>query len=631
MQEALSAAVPGQAVVVYNSQTVSGSFFIVPSGITLSFTPNVVITFSPGRRISVNGNLTANGSTFRGNGTRGSWQGISFNSGSTGSIQSSTITDAQNGITFSGSSGSVQSSTITNGVIGIYMNNGTATIQSNTITNNSGSGISSVNGSHLTVTNCTLSNNGTGITANSITSSITGNSILNNTNYGINATGISIYDYWYYNAFHGNGYAMVLNNASPWIAHDTICGNNHGVVINSSFPNFCVPGGGGGFNAITYSTTPLFRADNSSTVVLGYWSQGGYNSVFGSELPDMEARNYSHIWADNTYWGSSQPAVYADGTSWITTGTPLTYDHVPTICTDYSPQSLLVTNSTAIDANVSSINSDKASKYAEAIASGREGHFQKARKSLLTLIDGEFDHKYSPLALLSFYEFTFKERYTKGKGAAIDSLNNELKDILAKVTKRAKEDSLRPFALRFLAREAALSNNTLEMLSYNKEIVANYPNSSNELSALFDLITYYTDVEQDVTKTDEYYTRMVKAYPDEDLTKFAAINLRKNKKNLKKGAYTEEEQLPTEYSLSNAYPNPFNPITTITYQIPKDGFVTLEIFDILGNKVATLVDQQKVIGKYSVQFDASSLASGTYVYQLRVNDYTSTKKMLLLK
>jgi len=72
MQAALSAAVSGQTVGVNIPQTVSGSFFIVPSGVTLSFGSNAVITFSSGRRISVNGNLWANGSTFKGNGTRGS-------------------------------------------------------------------------------------------------------------------------------------------------------------------------------------------------------------------------------------------------------------------------------------------------------------------------------------------------------------------------------------------------------------------------------------------------------------------------------------------------------------------------------------------------------------------------------
>ena len=89
--------------------------------------------------------------------------------------------------------------------------------------------------------------------------------------------------------------------------------------------------------------------------------------------------------------------------------------------------------------------------------------------------------------------------------------------------------------------------------------------------------------------------------------------------------------LPAEYDLFANYPNPFNPATTINYQLPKDGLVTLKIFDMLGKELKTLVNEQKEIGKYTVQFDASSLASGMYVYQLRVNDYTAVKKMLLVK
>ena len=88
---------------------------------------------------------------------------------------------------------------------------------------------------------------------------------------------------------------------------------------------------------------------------------------------------------------------------------------------------------------------------------------------------------------------------------------------------------------------------------------------------------------------------------------------------------------PKDFSLSQNYPNPFNPATTITYQLPKSGSVTLKIYDMLGKEVMTLVHEQKEIGRYTVQFDASSIASGMYIYQLRVNDFISTKKMLLLK
>jgi photosystem II stability/assembly factor-like uncharacterized protein len=96
--------------------------------------------------------------------------------------------------------------------------------------------------------------------------------------------------------------------------------------------------------------------------------------------------------------------------------------------------------------------------------------------------------------------------------------------------------------------------------------------------------------------------------------------------------------IPREFSLEQNYPNPFNPATIINYQIPQAGFVTLKVYDPLGNEVAVLVSEQKDIGKYSVNFDASDLpagrggmTSGVYIYQLRVNDYVSSKKMLLLK
>ena len=87
----------------------------------------------------------------------------------------------------------------------------------------------------------------------------------------------------------------------------------------------------------------------------------------------------------------------------------------------------------------------------------------------------------------------------------------------------------------------------------------------------------------------------------------------------------------TEYAITQNFPNPFNPATTINYQIPQTGFVTLKIYDILGKEVATLVNEQKTQGRYTVNFDASRLASGVYIYQLRVNDYVSSRKMLLLK
>ncbi len=85
------------------------------------------------------------------------------------------------------------------------------------------------------------------------------------------------------------------------------------------------------------------------------------------------------------------------------------------------------------------------------------------------------------------------------------------------------------------------------------------------------------------------------------------------------------------YDLEQNYPNPFNPVTTIRYQLPKEGLVTLKVYDILGSEVATLVNEQKTTGKYEANFNASRLASGVYIYRLQANDYISVKKMVLLK
>jgi hypothetical protein len=88
---------------------------------------------------------------------------------------------------------------------------------------------------------------------------------------------------------------------------------------------------------------------------------------------------------------------------------------------------------------------------------------------------------------------------------------------------------------------------------------------------------------------------------------------------------------PSEYSLEQNYPNPFNPVTTISYSIKANGLVSLKIFDILGNEVATLVNQDQIAGSYSLEFDASTYASGIYFYSLTSGEYISTKKMILLK
>lgn len=99
----------------------------------------------------------------------------------------------------------------------------------------------------------------------------------------------------------------------------------------------------------------------------------------------------------------------------------------------------------------------------------------------------------------------------------------------------------------------------------------------------------------------------------------------------KSGLESEKELLPTEYTLYQNYPNPFNPTTTIKYDLPNTSDVSLIIYDILGRKVKELVNTKQQAGRYEIQFNASNLASGVYIYQLIADKYFSSRKMILLK
>jgi len=90
-------------------------------------------------------------------------------------------------------------------------------------------------------------------------------------------------------------------------------------------------------------------------------------------------------------------------------------------------------------------------------------------------------------------------------------------------------------------------------------------------------------------------------------------------------------QFPKMFSLSQNYPNPFNPTTTIKYSIPQSSNVVIKVFDVLGNEITTLVNQEKPIGTHTIEFDATSLPSGIYFYQLQTPNFIQTKKMILLK
>jgi len=141
---------------------------------------------------------------------------------------------------------------------------------------------------------------------------------------------------------------------------------------------------------------------------------------------------------------------------------------------------------------------------------------------------------------------------------------------------------------------------------------------------------------KDATNTyktsNEHYVYVHNSPPPQSL-QMSGLNLDMQESLFKssENSKTEIKSLPEEYSLDQNYPNPFNPSTTITYSIPQNEFVTLKVYDILGKEITILVNETKSAGKYSVEFDASNLPSGTYIYKLNAGDYSISKKMSFVK
>jgi hypothetical protein len=90
-------------------------------------------------------------------------------------------------------------------------------------------------------------------------------------------------------------------------------------------------------------------------------------------------------------------------------------------------------------------------------------------------------------------------------------------------------------------------------------------------------------------------------------------------------------QMPNQFELKQNYPNPFNPSTLIEYSIPKQSFVDLKVYDILGNEIAVLVNAEQSVGVYRADFSGNGLASGLYFYKLQAGSFVETKKMILLR
>ncbi len=143
-----------------------------------------------------------------------------------------------------------------------------------------------------------------------------------------------------------------------------------------------------------------------------------------------------------------------------------------------------------------------------------------------------------------------------------------------------------------------------------------------EISVNDSYIGYLADYNVDVEGMDFFY-QLEQYLPIQPVLQFTPIQGATDVKNTSK--------IPTEFGLTQNYPNPFNPSTTINYSIPQAGFVNISVYNLLGENVATLVNENLQVGTYAIQFNADNLPSGMYIYKLVTNGFSQSMKMMLTK
>ena len=561
----------------------------VNAGKTLTISKNLKVQNNC--QINVNGVLNAGVSandrkTIERIGASGTWNGIVFYSGSSGSVQYCDIKNATTAITCNSTLPMIRYNNITDNGTGIYvLNVGTVSneISYNTIQNNTSRGISLYSASPKIYSNTISNNTYYGISTYQSSPYLYGNTITGHSANGLNFS--------YYSS------AKLV----PWNAYGYYWGR--------------------GNNKIKNNTGSGISASYMSNLYLGSSPYGGYNSICNNTGTELSAYYNCAVTAQLNWWGAYPP----NSSEFYPYQSTIDYTNALPTDPNPDPEQGMVRGPNGIS-NSSTINSVK-SDLEKAYNLQLDGKFAEAIAMYDSFINANSTDSKSALALVRIDE-CYK---LSGKEGAANYLDNMIK------TKANKNNELDVVSLE-LKNQYLIQDKRFEeaVTNFNKLAETYKTNKDVEKHSLFNAGYVYLTYLNDYKNASVKFAELAAKYPDDELvseSEYLLGNLdANNRQNLASpNIYQSDLPVPTDYALDQNYPNPFNPSTTITYQLPKSGNVTLKIYDMLGKEVMTLVNEQKEMGRYSVQFNASSLASGMYVYQLRANDYTSTKKMLLLK
>ena len=190
-------------------------------------------------------------------------------------------------------------------------------------------------------------------------------------------------------------------------------------------------------------------------------------------------------------------------------------------------------------------------------------------------------------------------------------------------------DTLTSVPNQFLWSQSLDATDSFFDLQYTFEL-----SNSATFDTKLDSITFSADTayfSNQISGVGEYYWRVKATNSFNSNTWGSNSDIAPFKFTIIQSTSNEADDKPLSFKLDQNYPNPFNPSTNISYSIPNATFVTIEVFNLLGHKVSTLVNKSQTSGSYITRFDAKDLTSGIYFFRLKAAGVTQTRKMVLIK
>jgi tetratricopeptide (TPR) repeat protein len=432
----------------------------------------------------------------------------------------------------------------------------------------------------------------------------------------------------YYNA-DGDVHTCIFTDYSTALRYEN---SSSGRIDYSSMIDY----GGTGIDAVQYSGPDArsynaiednyygVKADNTSEPVLGYYAGGGYNSLVNA-VWDVYSTNYSTIFAVYNWWGSSSPSpnLYGD----VDWEPYLNYNPLSKSNTAGNPNVVVPNFEPADTIGVSEFNHALRLYFAEDYAT--------VLPLLQNLVSKYADYNIGRQAL-ALENQTLKKM----------SRGNEALSRLLAVKQNHQGKEIAGLAQSIIVGLHVKHGEYEQAKNAATEVLGNFLNTVLEKYALYDLGMIHWYYLNDPKTGETYYRQLIAKYPDDDLAMSALATLGEWKPVPDKGnapALTNTQNVPTEYALSQNFPNPFNPQTMIQYQLPEASHITVKIYNLFGQEVRTLVAGHREAGYHAEIWDGRDdfgrrVASGVYFYRLSTepnvtqpNGFQFTRKMVLMQ